>query len=144
MSVLLRRAEESDLYAIAQLAEDMTLPEGQAPPEGGFLVLGYSAEDYRRHLEAGALIWVALKEDETVGFVYAELMEDTDDTDMVAAARRIGDGKYAIVKQVGVRPDMQRSGLGARLYQEMFNTLDRRTLLVAVVTEPCNHASLAF
>lgn len=144
MDLATRSAEAGDLAEVARIASSMTLRPGQTPPDGGFLVLGYDLPKFLSRMDSGALFWVAEHRGRIVGFVYAELLENTIDREMAVTADDLGVSPAAVVKQVGVLPDWQRSGVGAGLYRAMFSSLPERTFLVAVVTDPPNSASLAF
>lgn len=144
MTLAVRRCVSDDLPRVARIAQRMTLTPGHEPPQGGFLVLGYSEQQYRDRFEAGGLFWVAEKQREIAGLLYAERLELSDDIPMRTAAQRLGIGAAVVIKQVGVLPQWRRSGVGQLLYLTLLGTFPDRSLLVAVVAEPLNVASLSF
>lgn len=140
----IRRAGHGDVSAIADLAAAAELASSPDSPSGGFLVSGFSAEDYSRFLDTNALLFLAEDDGLPVAFLLAWELYRQRETSTVEIAMRTASPRAIVIKQVAVASAFRGNGIGRHLYGELQNTAQDRPLVAAIVGEPRNIASEKF
>ncbi len=134
--VAIRRAAASDLQAVARLAGQLVRMHHAADPARFLLVDGVEegyAHWLARELErAGAVLLVAVRRDQVVGYAYGAL-EPRDWTLLLDA--------HGAVHDLFVADDARRSGTGRKLLEAIIAALDglgaaRIVLSTLVANEP--------
>lgn len=142
--LIIRPASHSDVSAIADLAAAAELPSSSDSPSGGFLVSGFSAEDYCRFLDTNALLFVAEDDGLAVAFLLAWELDNQRNPSTVEVAMREASPRAIVIKQVAVASAFRGNGIGRDLYGELQNSAPYRPLVAAIVSEPRNKASEKF
>ena len=149
--MIIRVAEQRDLDGIVSLAEEWELKDPNAGESEdtvqGFLVSGYSKEDYKAFLESGAVLLVAAANGsgELAGFLLAG-----DPTlfrwsaYLQASLSREDFESVLVIKQICAKRMQVRRSLGSSFYRYLSDTFPGRVLAAAIVLEPPNTASIRF
>jgi GNAT superfamily N-acetyltransferase len=122
MSVRIRPAQTADLDAVLKIAESRALTvTGEDPTAQGFLVSGFSREQYAELLERAEYFYVAVVADDdvVVGFVVAYGSERVKDDEWLNREMEVYFPEFTVIKQVATSPDHAGRGVGSLLYQRV-------------------------
>lgn len=142
-AVTLQYARPEHLDDVVALAQMRQLPKQTTAEvsEGGFLVSGYSREEYSSLLVKAEYFYVALDAGQVVGFIiaYGADRVGADEWLNLRLVGRLED--VVIVKQVCTHPDFARRGIATALYDQVLRRCRDQPVVAVVVAEPLNVAS---
>jgi predicted GNAT superfamily acetyltransferase len=140
----IRKAEQSDVERVYELATEYLLAQRQQAPKGGFLVSSYSKEDYLGYIDKAGYFFVAEDDGEIIAFILAYSSNAiTDDALTQLTDRHVGRG-FVLIKQICVDPSHTKRGVGRKLYTFIAKQTAPLPLLAAIVLDPENRASVRF
>ena len=146
MTATVRKAQESDISAIVALASKLAYTVDETdPPQSGFLVAGFTEADYSRFLSTAEHFYVCVDNDSIRGFMLAYGSQSIDPVNRVdSILKYVYVDDFAVVKQIAVDPEHQRTGVGTRLYRFLIERTPNIAILAAVVLAPSNPVSVRF
>jgi predicted GNAT superfamily acetyltransferase len=136
----------SDIPEIAALQNRLLLGGRGVKTGGGFLVSGYSEDDYRRFAEMYEYFFKATVNGKIAGVLMAFESgnippEDKNNSLLKYAVKK----DFVLIKQIFVSPDAANTGVATRLYKHLFSLIPpARPAVTVVVTEPFNRISCEF
>jgi ribosomal protein S18 acetylase RimI-like enzyme len=145
MAITVRTAQTADLARIVAIAEARALSSTdiRVAPSQGFLVSGYSRDDYAELLERAEYFYVAVDGEEILGFVVAYGRERVGEDEWLNREMSLYFPNFTVIKQVATAPAASNRGVGALLYQRVLERNLQVPVIAAVVAEPPNRASTA-
>ncbi|TJZ57019.1 GNAT family N-acetyltransferase [Streptomyces piniterrae] len=140
------RADESHLPEVVALAGARSLDPSDLAAAGrdGFLVSDYTLDDYRSRLTHAEHFWVAVRDNEVLGFLLAYTDEQLEPEEWLNHRIKTSLGSFLVIKQVCVSRNAARRGVASRLYHHVLEQWPASPVIAAVVSEPYNHASARF
>jgi len=145
-SVRIEVAGPEHLPAVVELAE--AGGSGAAPEAGpgrrGFLASARDVDDYQDLLVRGEHFYVALAGDRVVGFAVAYSGERIAPDEWLNLQIRARLDDFVVMTQVCVDPDHSAPEIAALLYEHVLARTRGLPVVVAMVLEPVNAASVAF
>ena len=129
-----------DVVALAQMRQLPKQATAEAS-ENGFLVSGYTRDEYASLLVKAEYFYVALDAGRVVGFIiaYGADRVGADEWLNLRLVGRLED--VVIVKQVCTHPDFARRGIASALYEQVLHRCRDQPVVAVVVAEPLNIAS---
>ena len=154
--MIIRKATPEDLEGICKVMNAVKL-DYDNPQKCGFLAYGLNHEGYAQRITSSDYFYVALNEDEVVGFLMCYdnetlkgLMKsgELDHDDMLTKRVSEQQGKYIYGDQIGVIPDRTLNGVGTSMMETLFDEMRRTEIFdmyVGILHEPAmNSASKKF
>lgn len=113
--------------------------------ERGFLVAGFTEQEYSDFLRTAEYFYVLLDKNRVVGFLlaYSRCRIQDDDWLNTRLKNRFRD-RFVLIKQVCVATEYTSRGLASDLYQHTIKKADGAPLMAAVVLTPANVRSIRF
>ncbi len=141
---VVRCATLNDVTDIVRIADEHS--QGAKPLEqlkkDGFLMSGYPEDFYRAWI--GNIVVVAIA-NQIQGFVLFFTSQNipSEVEDVNEAQEAAGEVEYLLIKQVGVSPTHQGTGLGKMLYRAILAG-SKCPVIAQVILDPCNERSIQF
>lgn len=145
-SLLVRRALFNDMEDVSHLA-DINHLRSKGNPDKGFLVSGYTLEDYQRVYYETNLFYVVEEDGDVRGFILGYKQEDLNYSEVVnKSIRDYAGSEFLVVKQICVDPYIQGRGYGRALFQKFIQESEnlQRGIYLSIVLEPYNKTSVSF
>lgn len=134
-----------DIPAIARLQSELLLANTPHADEG-FLVSGYSEQEYRQFIGCYDFFFKATRNGQLVGCLMAFNSENIlphDETNQML--KSCAHKAFVLIKQVFVSREHGKQGIAAALYQYLSRQVATdRAMLAVIVSEPLNVASCKF
>lgn len=143
--ILIRIANADDAKRIAEMAEKNSLNRLENE-DTGFLISGYTPEDYRRYIKSGNILVVEEKDgrDNIKAFTMVITSDGLDKNSIVNnELLKIHKSKFLLIKQICVDTSCKQRGYGRMLYSYIADSYIMDTF-TAIVMEPINKASVKF
>ena len=136
---------KQDIPAISDLQAELLL-KNTNKPEKGFLVSGYTEEDYQNFIDHYDFFYKATIDDKIVGCIMAfnseNILEEDETNQMLKFCAK---KEFVLIKQVFVSRKYAKNGIASLLYQHLAEQAQSdRALLAVIVAEPLNVASCKF
>ncbi len=135
-----------DIPEITALQDALLLDRRGVKADNGFLVSGYSAEDYLRFAERYEYFFKLTENGKITGVLMAYesrniLPEDKNNSLLKYAVKK----DFVLIKQIFVSPEAGNRGVATLLYKHLFTVIPRdRPAVAVVVLEPFNRISCEF
>lgn len=143
----IRRAKSKDVDAIYMISLENTLKKEDkalSPSENGFLVSGFTKEEYMNMIAHYHHFYVVEEKNKVVAFLFGYESCDVDYNLRVnQEIKKHANGTFFIIKQICVKKGVNKRGYGSYLYEYVIDKL-RMPIYAAIVAEPYNEASIQF
>ncbi|WP_163536380.1 GNAT family N-acetyltransferase [Gracilibacillus sp. YIM 98692] len=142
---LMRKARLSDVNKIAEMALENSLSQlsEEEKKNNGFLVSGYTKEQYQQYIKDCEHFYVVEKEGELQGFLLGFLDTELNNSKVNQAYKKHAASSFVVIKQICVAKNAQKQGVGKKLYRFFIDTV-KQPIYLAVVMEPYNAGSVKF
>ena len=145
MDIKIQNASENDLDKILEISE-LNKIINVKDTSAGFLVSGYTKEQYLDYLTKADCFYVAIVDNEVVGVLLAfydnKIQEDEIVNNIIKYSLL---SNFILVKQIFVNPKFSSYGIAKKLYNHLFqNMSDNISFATVIVDKPFNHASVKF
>ncbi|WP_069815981.1 GNAT family N-acetyltransferase [Streptomyces sp. TP-A0874] len=142
------RAGEEHIAQIVELASSRSLSQADAessvPVEGGFLVSGYTEDDYLARLTTAEHFYVAVKGTEVLAFLLAYSSDQVEHDEWLNRRIKSTLGSFLVIKQICVAREAARRGIASMLYYHVLERWEETPVIAAVVDQPPNETSGRF
>lgn len=142
--MIISKVTIEDIPQVSALQEQLLL--SNIGTGKGFLVSGFSSDDYLRFVEKYDFFYKAVEGDQIVGVLMAFHSKDVainDKNNCILRDSVIGES--VIIKQVFVSPNAMGKGISSKLYAHLYGVVGDATPLVCVIViEPFNERSCIF
>ena len=145
INIVINKADQrhtAEIYRLSSIY--LGFDEANGDSDEGFLVSGYSQEDYSEFLKNFEHFYVALVDERVIGFVFAYSCKEIGDKSLSEKISRFASGDCLLVKQVCVHPGFKGKGVGSKLYCHLRKLSPDSDLFAAIVVKPMNLSSAAF
>lgn len=136
---------KQDIPAIALLQSDLLLKNNENA-EKGFLVSGYTEEEYYKFLDSYEFFYKATIDGKIAGCLMAfnsESILPEDETNQML--KQCAKEEFVLIKQVFVSRNHGRKGIADLLYNHLSKQIkSERALIAVIVSEPLNIPSIKF
>ena len=136
----------ADIPEITTLQNELLLDKRGAKAGDGFLVSGYSEEDYRRFVDIYEYFFKMTDNGKITGVLMAYESTNIPPEDKNnSLLKYVVKKDFVLIKQIFVSPDAANKGVATVLYKHLFSVIPRdRPAVAVVVTEPFNKISCEF
>ena len=111
----------------------------------GFLISGFTWNDYLNFLEYAEYYYVAVRENKVLGFLLGYSSDKIKEDECVnMLIKNYHRNPFIIVKQICVIKEMTEARVGTALYTHLFKSIPLVSVFAAIVTDPSNEASIKF
>ncbi len=140
------KARTSDIDAIKTLSNQYQFSKlsNLEKKTHGFLVSDFNESSYLYFIDKAEFFFVLLVNDTTEGFILAYTDKFMDDNEYLKSKIIKVNRPFIIIKQICIDKANLKRGYGKKMYNTLFHKVKNLPIVVAIVIEPYNLASIEF
>jgi GNAT superfamily N-acetyltransferase len=144
-NIIIKKAEENDIDEILKISKKNTITNIE-DPSSGFLVSGYTKQQYLEYVGYADYFYVAKIDNKVVGVLLAFNDDKIKQSELVnSIIKNSVKHNFVLIKQIFVDPEFKGKKISAKLYNFLFETAPKDfDFAASIVGKPFNIASVKF